>query len=144
MEVPEYRAVLFRQALYNFDQFLLVLYGVDQRRYFAYALTFQTLRVFLVRHTVVVISPTFRENLLDLLVEEDDSKGDCLQLFEVEGASTGGHVNMATTSQHAPGHVEYGPHGGPVCIDFILPPLACFQPWRYGLERHWTQNVSFY
>lgn len=82
VEVPEHRTVPFRQALYNLDEVLLVLHGVDRRRYFAHALAFQMSRMFLIGHTVVVVSPTFRENLLDLLVVEDDGKGDCLQLFE--------------------------------------------------------------
>lgn len=142
VEVPEHRTVPFRQALYNVDEVLLVLNGVDRRRYFAHALAFQMSRMFLIGHTVVVVSPTFRENLLDLLVVEDDGKGDCLQLFEAEGASAGGHMDMATASQHPPGHVEDGPHSAPERIDFILPPLARFQPRRYSLQRYWTQNVS--
>jgi hypothetical protein len=142
VEVPEHWAVPFRQALYNLDEFLLVLYGVDRRHYFAHALAFQMSRMVLVGNTEVVVSPTFRENLLDLLVVEDDGKRDCLQLFEEEGASAGGHVDMATASQHPPGHMEDGPHSAPERIDFVLPPLARFQPRRYSLERYWTQNVS--
>lgn len=90
----------------------------------------------------MIVSPTLREDLLDLIVVEDDGKGDCLQFFKVEEASAGGDMNMATASQYAPGHVEDGPHSAPERIDFILPPLACFQSRRYSLERYCTQIIS--
>ena len=96
----------------------------------------------LVGHTVDVVPPTLRENLLDLLVVEHDTKGDCLQLFELKGASGGRHMDVATASQHPPGHVEDGPHSVPERIDFEFPPSARVQFRRYSLERYWAQIVS--
>lgn len=98
--------------------------------------------MFLVGHAVMIVSPTLRKDLLDLIVVEDDRKGDCLQFLELEGASAGGDMNMATASQHAPGHVKDSSHSAPESVNFILPRLACFQSWRYSLERYYAQIIS--
>jgi hypothetical protein len=93
--------------------------GVYQRRHFAYTFAYQMSKIFPAGHAVVLVSPTLREDLLDLLVIEHDGEGNCLQLFGVEGASAWGDVNMATASQNTSWHVEDIPHSTPECINFI-------------------------